>query len=64
MDPNDGYSVWCWGFENDPDKTANANPYIPTEEIYITNCGDLKILIPNTPQFKDVKVYIDGELQP
>ena len=64
MDPNDGYSVWCWGFENDPDKTANANPYIPTEEIYITNCGSLQIIIPNTPQFEDVKVYIDGELQP
>ena len=64
MDPNDGYSVWCWGFENDPDKSENANPYMPTEEIYITNCGDLQIIVPNTPQFEDTKVYKDGVLQP
>ena len=62
-DPNDGYSVWCWGFENEPNKFQNANPYMPTEEIYITNCGTLKITIPKTPQFDDTKVYIDGELQ-
>ena len=62
--PNDSYSVWCWGFEDEPNTAANANPYIPTEEIYITNCGDLQIIIPNTPQFEDTKVYIDGKLQP
>jgi hypothetical protein len=36
---------------------------MPTEEIYITNCGTLKIIVPKTPQFDDTKVYIDGELQ-
>ena len=63
-DPNDGYSVWCWGYESAPDKTTNANPYMPTEEIYITNCGTLQIIIPGTPQFEDTKVYIDGVLKP
>ena len=62
--PNDNYSVWCWGYKDDPNTAANANPYMPTEEIYITNCGDLQIIIPKTPQFEDTKVYIDGELQP
>ncbi len=62
--PNDSYSVWCWGFEGDPTTATNANPYMPTEEIYITNCGNLEIIIPNTPQFEDTKVYVDGELQP
>jgi hypothetical protein len=62
-DPNDGYSVWCWGFENEPNKFQNANPYMPTEEIYITNCGNLRFIIPETPQFDDTKVYIDGVLQ-
>ena len=37
---------------------------MPTEEIYITNCGTLHIIIPGTPQFEDTKVYIDGVLQP
>ncbi len=63
LNPNDSYSVWCWGFEQTPDIFANANPYVPTEEIYITNCGNLEIIIPKTPQFKDVKVYIDGVKQ-
>ena len=63
-DPSDGYSVWCWGFEEAPDTTVNANPYMPTEEIYITNCGTLHIIIPGTPQFEDTKVYKDGVLQP
>ena len=38
------------------------NPNIPTEEIYVTNCGDLHIIVPNTPQFEDTKVYKDGVL--
>ena len=63
LNPLDSYSVWCWGFENTPDKTINANPYIPTEVVNVTNCGNLTIIIPSTPQFKDTKVYIDGELQ-
>ncbi len=63
LDPNDSYSVCCWGFEDAPDKSVNANPYVPTEELYITNCGTLNVIIPPTPQFKNIKVYIDGELQ-
>ena len=63
-DPDDGYTIQCWGFEKKPDTTVNANPYVATEEIYITNCGNLKIVIPSTEQFKNTKVYIDGVLQP
>ena len=63
-DPDDGYSIQCWGFEKKPDTTVNANPYVATEEIYITNCGNLTIIVPNTEQFKNTKVYIDGVLQP
>ena len=63
LDPNDSYSVWCWGFEEKPDNSKNTNPYIPTEEIYITGCGDLQFVLPSTPQFEDTKLYIDGELQ-
>ena len=61
--PNDSYSVWCWGFETAPDKTDNINPYAPTKEVYVTNCGNLKIILPDTPQFKDTKLYIDGASQ-
>jgi len=57
------YDVWCWGFENEPDNTVNANPFVPTEEIYVTNCGTLNIIVPNTDQFKDTKLYIDGKLK-
>ena len=63
LNPNDSYAVWCWGFENIPDKTINANPYVPTEKVYLTNSGDLKFIIPDTPQFWDTVLYIDGELQ-
>ena len=63
LNPLDSYSRWCWGFENNPDKTINANPYIPTEEVYVTNCGSLEVIVPNTPQFKDTVFYVDGVLQ-
>ena len=63
LNPLDSYSVWCWGFENTPDKTINANPYIPTQEVTVTNCGNLEFIVPPTPQFKDTVVYIDGVLQ-
>ena len=43
------------------DYSVNRNPYIPTKNIYITNCPGLTVIFPNTPQFKDMKVYIDGE---
>jgi hypothetical protein len=61
--PNDSYTVWCWGFETAPNKEINVNPYAPPEEIYVTNCGDLKIILPDTPQFKDTEFYIDGVSQ-
>ena len=38
------------------------NPYEPTKNIYVTNCGDLKIIYPNTPQFAKMNVYVDGKL--
>ncbi len=60
LDPNDSYSVWCWGFENNPDKTVNANPYVATKDVYVTNCGDLQIVLPDTPQFEKTQLYIDG----
>ena len=63
LDPDDGYSVWCWGFEDEPDTMTNANPYVTTKEIYVTDCGDLEIILPNTPQFEDTRLYIDGTLQ-
>ena len=63
LDPTDSYSVWCWGFENNPDKAINANPYIPTKEVYVTNCGSLQVIIPSTLQFDDTKMYVDGELK-
>ena len=63
LDPTDSYSVWCWGFETNPDKAINANPYMPTEEVYVTNCGSLQVIIPSTPQFDDTKIYVDGELK-
>ena len=61
--PNDSYTVWCWGFETAPNKETNINPYAPPKEIYVTNCGDLKIILPDTPQFKDTEFYIDGVSQ-
>ena len=63
LNPLDSYSRWCWGFENNPDKAINANPYIPTKEVYVTNCGSLQVIIPPTPQFDDTKMYVDGELK-
>ena len=63
LNPLDTYTVWCWGFESTPDKTINANPYVPTEEVTVTNCGNLEFIVPPTPQFKDTVVYIDGVLQ-
>ncbi len=37
------------------------NPYAPTKELYITNSAGLTLILPSTPQFKDMKVYVDGE---
>ena len=63
LNPTDSYDVWCWGFEETPDTTTNVNPYMPTENIYITNCGTLRLIVPDIPLLKDTKLYIDGELQ-
>ena len=63
LNPNDSYTVWCWGFENTPNKAINVNPYVPTEEVRLTNSGDLQFVLPDTPQFWDTKLYIDGVLQ-
>ena len=63
LNPNDTYTVWCWGFEDHPNKAINANPYIPTKEVYLTNCGNLKFIVPSTLQFYDTVLYIDGTLQ-
>ena len=61
--PSDSSGLWCWGTENDIDNTTNLNPYVPTKEVYVNNCGDLVLIIPQTPQFEDTKLYIDGKLQ-
>jgi hypothetical protein len=58
---NHGNRVWCWGFKDEPNKARNANPYIPPKYIDIKNCGDLKVVVPPTPQFKNTKVTIDGK---
>ncbi len=63
LDPNDRYAIQCWGFEEEPNRATNANPYITTKEIYVTNCGDLQIVLPSTPQFKNTDLYIDGVLK-
>ncbi len=60
-----GSSVWCWGFEKDPDKTVNANPYIGTKLVTVINKdpqNPLKIKWPLTPQFKHLDVIVDGKL--
>lgn len=40
----------------------NLNPYKPCETITITNCGDLKLILPETPQFKETVITVDGEI--
>ena len=61
-----GGSVWCWGFENEPDKAVNANPYIGTKTVTVINSPDTKnplnIVWPFTKQFKDLDVTVDGKL--
>ena len=58
---NVGSRVWCWGYKDEPDKTANANPYIAPKTIDIRNCGDLDVIIPPTPQFAKTKITINGK---
>ena len=63
LNPTDSYTVWCWGFETEPDKSTNVNPYAATKAIYVTNCEDLHIILPDTPQFDDTELYINGVLK-
>ena len=62
--PSDASTLWCWGSNSTPDGTTNLNPYVPTREVYLNDSGELVLIIPDTPQFKDTKLYIDGALQP
>ncbi len=58
-----GGSVWCWGWEEDPVITVNANPYIGTKTVTIINedpTKPLKVEWPLTPQFKDLDATVDG----
>ena len=58
-----GGSVWCWGFEEAPSKTVNANPYIGTKNVTVINEDPKKPLMVNwplTPQFKHLTVTVDG----
>ena len=47
----------------EPDYSVNRNPFEPTKNVYIKNCPGLTLIIPNTPQFQDMKLYVeeDGE---
>jgi hypothetical protein len=49
-----------------PDMANNgagvANVYHGTKRIEITNCGNLNLIVPNTPQFAELEYYIDGVL--
>ena len=62
--PNGG-SIWCNGWENEPDTSKNLNPYIGTKTVTVVN-GDttkpLKVIWPLTKQFKDLDVTVDGVL--
>ena len=42
-------------------RDANANPFMPTEKVYVEDCPGLVLIFPNTPQFKNMKVYVEGE---
>ena len=43
---------------------ARFNPYHGTKLLEVTNCDNLKIAIPNTPQFAGLSYYRDNELMP
>ena len=62
--PNGG-TISCNGWENEPDNSVNINPYIGTKNITVINedtKNPVKIIWPTTPQFKDLKVTVDGEV--
>lgn len=37
-----------------------SNPYMPCEELIIKNCEGFIYRLPDTPMFKNMRVYIDG----
>ena len=39
---------------------GGINPYYGCKEIYFVNCDMTGWVLPNTPQFSGMKVYIDG----
>ena len=41
--------------------STNTNPFMPTEKVYIENCPGLTMIFPKTPQFRNMRVYVDGE---
>ena len=49
------------GLPETADNMQNMNPYIPTKNLYIKNCPGLTIILPNTPQFKDMMVFVYKE---
>ena len=40
--------------------TKNVNPYVPTKEVYISNSPGLKVIFQDTPQFKNMKVFVEN----
>ncbi len=57
---SDGLCDVC-KFPEVADYSINRNPFVPTKNVYITNSPGLKLKVPNTPQFEDLNVYVDGE---
>ena len=41
---------------------GGSNPYMPPQCLNIKNCGDLVVTYTDYPMFKDMWVYVDGEL--
>ena len=56
-----GKVLYCWGSKEAPDPYKNINPYIPTKTVEIKNCGNLKFMMPPTPQFEGTVITVDGE---
>jgi hypothetical protein len=52
------------GFKSDissPDG-GNPNPYAPTKSLYINDSPNITWIYPQSPQFKNMKVYVDGQV--
>ena len=46
------------GLPQSGNPNVNVNPYTVTKNVYIKNCPGLKIIMPQTPAFKNTKVYV------